>query len=357
VRLLLVLVVADAHSDLPGNVLILRGDIHITPSTRQTVSYSYLSSLVGDYLLRSPPPTGPTLSLESALEILPSTQHGLNLNPRFGSIDGFRQEGEGGAEEGTGELALFARTRIPLVHGWIVDPQDEEAWEAIVEKCGDYDRAVEKIVEGEIISGGELVEGDEDEAKVLAAVERRSQWSQQEEEKVREAHLIRQFLSTTSTQLTYYGLFLLSSHLAPSSLSALFRNSHLSVLFRRPSTPTSTSTPTGGSDAGPALFTLVTDASFADEPEVVWESLEDVDGGSSEFYDGTLRRSSTRGGDWVAREGTTRRQESAFDGGEAELRARRPLRRDTQGRMDGELSSVDHSGRTREVHAKGLARE
>lgn len=107
------------------------------------------------------------------------------------------------------------------------------------------------------------------------------------------AHLIRKFLTSSQTQLTYHGLFLLSSSLAPGSLSALFRNSHLSVLYRRPSLPSSSN--------GPQLFTLVTDESFAGEQEVVWESLEDVEGGMSEFFDSALRRSSPRGGDWVPR--------------------------------------------------------
>lgn len=33
----------------------------------------------------------------------------------------------------------------------------------------------------------------------------------------------------------------------------------------------------------------------------MWESLEDVEGGASEFYDGALSRSAVRGGDWVRR--------------------------------------------------------
>ncbi|ORY37174.1 hypothetical protein BCR35DRAFT_273434 [Leucosporidium creatinivorum] len=322
------------------NVLILRGDIHITPPSRQSVTYSFLSALVGDHLLRSSSPKSP-LSLEAALEILPSTRYGLDLNPRFGHIDGFRQSGEAKEEgkQGSGELALFAMSKVPLLHGWVVDPQDEQTWDAVVEKTGDYDAALEKIVEGEVIAGEQVEDGEEDEEKVMKAVEARSLWTAEQEEKVQQAHLIRKFLSASRTQLTYHGLFLLSSHLAPSSLSALFRNSHLSVLFRRPSTPTPSSTPQLGNE-GPALFTLVTDESFANEPDVVWESLEDVEGGASEFYDGALSRSSPRGGDWVRRRGEEglisreRREQERTD-------AAAPL----EGRRPPSLSAVDEVAR------------
>ena len=119
------------------------------------------------------------------------------------------------------------------------------------------------------------------------------------------AYLINTFLSTTSTQLTYPGLSALCtspSLLPPSGLAALFRNSHLSVLYRRPTLPSTISTVAAGT--GPELFTLVTDAAFAREEGVVWESLEDVDGAECAFFDAALRRSSVRGGDWVGSGGS-----------------------------------------------------
>lgn len=45
----------------------------------------------------------------------------------------------------------------------------------------------------------------------------------------------------------------------------------------------------------PRLFTLVTDSAFQTSSRIVWESLEDVDGQGSEFYDADLQRSSGRG--------------------------------------------------------------
>ena len=98
------------------------------------------------------------------------------------------------------------------------------------------------------------------------------------------ALVVRNFIETTSSQLTYHGLFTLSAALEPHALVALFRNSHLSVLYKHPEG---------------ALYTLVTDSVFFNEPSVVWERLEDVDGGWSTFVDADFVRSSPAGGDYA----------------------------------------------------------
>ncbi|TNY20148.1 hypothetical protein DMC30DRAFT_332814, partial [Rhodotorula diobovata] len=283
------------------NILILRGDLHIAPG-RTSVTYSYLSNALADYFLRATTSataqsSGQELSLEAALSILPQTRYGLNLNPRFDRIDGFAS-----SSPSKGELALFALARIPLLHGWLADPADPETCAALVgaDGCQDYDTALERVVEGAEIAGGagrlEVREGELSDEALIEEAERRSRWSEDEAGKVRRAYLINNFLASTSTQLTYPGLSALcttSSLLPPSGLAALFRNSHLSVIYRRPTLP---SFVTG---AGPELFTLVTDSAFVGEAGIVWESLEDVDGSECAFFDGALRRSSVRGGDWV----------------------------------------------------------
>ncbi|BGP38295.1 hypothetical protein JCM10450v2_002241 [Rhodotorula kratochvilovae] len=292
------------------NILILRNELRITPG-RTSVMYSYLSNLLADYFLRatssasSPQTPGTELSLEAALSILPQTRYGLNLNPRFDRIDGFSS-----SSPSKGELALFALARIPLLHGWLADPASPETYDALVGEggCGDYDTALERVVEGAEVAGGagrlELAEEAMSEEEMLTEAERMSKWTEEEEQKVRRAYLIKTFLTATSTQLTYPGLSALCttpSLLPPSGLAALFRNSHLSVLYRRPSLPSSSPIATG-----PELFTLVTDAAFAGEQGIVWESMEDVDGAECAFFDGALRRSSIRGGDWVGASGSGR---------------------------------------------------
>ena len=118
------------------------------------------------------------------------------------------------------------------------------------------------------------------------------------------ATVIQRFLNSTGTQLTYSGLFTLAENTPQGSLCALFRNSHFSVLYRRP-------------DALPeflteqerfklptlpqaTLFHLVTDQALLNEPTAVWESLEDVDGAASRFYDAHLGPANIRQ-DWASR--------------------------------------------------------
>ena len=100
------------------------------------------------------------------------------------------------------------------------------------------------------------------------------------------ATIIRRFLDSTQSQLTYHGLFHLATTLASGSLVALFRSSHLAVLYK-----------SEGDE--PALYTLVTDQVFLQEPSVVWERLEDVDGGWSTFVDSDFVRASPAGGDFA----------------------------------------------------------
>ena len=100
---------------------------------------------------------------------------------------------------------------------------------------------------------------------------------------------VRQFLGATRSQLTYYGLFHLSTAIPPDTLVALYRNLHLSVLYK-------------DAKSG-SLYSLVTDGSFAKEPSVVWERIGDVDGESSVFVDSEFRKSVPFGGDFVGQTG------------------------------------------------------
>lgn len=136
------------------------------------------------------------------------------------------------------------------------------------------------------------------------------------------AIVARQFLDATKSQLTYHGLFQLASTLEPDSLVALFRNAHLSVLYKSPSAgsvpPQHNANPsyipsadTNGNPTHHALYALVTDDAFLHEPSIVWERLEDVDGYSSSFCDSDFQRAVPVGGDVAGQtaEGALRRFE------------------------------------------------
>jgi len=188
----------------------------------------------------------------------------MDLNPQFTGISSFNDSSD------KGELTLFGLCSVVLVHGWLVDPCSSEY--PIIAGAGDYDTALNLIVAGE----ESIQSGDTDH-------------NEGEDTRYRDAVVIRHFIESNSTQLTYHGLFSLLS-IEP-GLYAFIRNSHLSVLLRYT-----------GPDSESSLWTLVTDSNFSREPEVVWESLEDVDGSSSRFVNGDLVFSSTAGGDFA---GTT----------------------------------------------------
>ncbi|KAF7789771.1 hypothetical protein EIP86_000717 [Pleurotus ostreatoroseus] len=256
------------------NILILRGDIHIVPEDRTSVSYELLAQLLGEYLLMS----SPNIDLSAALSTMPVTRKGMDLNPLFTGVTSFRPAGQGG------ELQLFERAGIQLVHGWLVDPSTPES--QVLSRVEDYDTAVNLIAEADHLSSGQLVASDNGPSLSKPGSNERV-LTPEDHQKIEDALTIRSFLETSSSQLTYYGLFTLASTLQPGALVALFRNSHLSVLYKSPQPDDS------------ALYTLATDQVFLREPSIVWERLEDVDGGWSSFVDSEFVRSSPAGGDYA----------------------------------------------------------
>ncbi|KAK7464309.1 hypothetical protein VKT23_006477 [Stygiomarasmius scandens] len=256
------------------NILILRGAIEIQPPSRRTVSYEFLSQLVAEYLLTN----CADVDISAALSIMPLTQKGMDLNPLFTGATSFRPGGQGG-----GELKLFEQVGIDLVHGWLVEPGTSEA--QVLAKTEDYDSAAMLIAEADHISKGQLVMDDADVPQ--AGSSKGPSYSEEERQKIEDATIIRQFLDTTKSQLTYHGLFNLATTIKPGSLAALYRNLHLSVIYKR------------DSEEDTSLYTLVTDHIFLNEPSIVWERLEDVDGGWSTFVDSNFVKSSPAGGDYA----------------------------------------------------------
>jgi hypothetical protein len=74
--------------------------------------------------------------LNDVLEILPSLAHGLDLNVKFDNIFSF---------EFTKELSVFDGLDIPVVHGWVVDPQDKKSSEVF--KTFSYNHVINQLVE------------------------------------------------------------------------------------------------------------------------------------------------------------------------------------------------------------------
>lgn len=228
----------------------------------------------------------------------------MDLNPLFTGVSSFRPAGSGG------ELKLFEYAGIELVHGWLADPSTPEY--PVLKRRQDYDTCVNLIAEADHVSRGQLLQNEQEASSSSSAAPnhlRDSSLSPDEQQKLEEgteayfsnclrwltfglpALIIRSFLESTSSQLTYHGLFALAAKLQPGSLVALFRNSHLSVLYKSRNPDDS------------ALYTLATDQVFLHEPSVIWERLEDVDGGWSSFVDSDFVHSSPAGGDYAGHTG------------------------------------------------------
>ncbi|KAG2202398.1 hypothetical protein INT47_008869 [Mucor saturninus] len=244
-----------------SNVLFLRGDLEIQPADREVVNFDYLVDRLGDYLLNHAPAEEQETSssriehlmnyrhnLDTALSILPNLKTGLDVNVQFDSIHGF---------EPTAELAMFDLFNVDLVHGWVADPQDIETFDIVVNKCKSYNQTVEFIVQ----------------ANEISSRIRQEPFTLAEEEKLHEGYIATEFLNNTATQLTYFGLELLLDSIPVDTLCVLFRNNHFSTVYRHPQS---------------GLYMLVTDSGLVLERTIIWESITDVDQGSSGFFNGNF---------------------------------------------------------------------
>ncbi|KAJ6821836.1 uncharacterized protein M6B38_130665 [Iris pallida] len=78
----------------------------------------------------------------------------------------------------------------------------------------------------------------------------------------KEYHLIKNFLENSASQLTIYGLFCLQEGLKERELCVFFRNNHFSTMFKFKG----------------ELYILATDQGYIDQPDLVWEKLNEVNG-------------------------------------------------------------------------------
>ncbi|KAL9938778.1 hypothetical protein V8E36_002497 [Tilletia maclaganii] len=456
-----------------SNILLLRGgSLTISPPDRPAVDFSYLSRSLAELFFTQERPRSEgeaddwQRTLTQALDILPTTRHGLDVNVDFRSPTAFHPPH-------SAQLALFRLFGIRLVHGWLPDPADRPTYEALVPSSranlasddspgpstsveeeewrlgSDYDAVIQRLVAAQDLAGsfadlnvnpeGRADEGPRNEitaedaladqvgqttlhdpvatpssgsvvkaefvapapavallvdpeapagsqaipsespAVASSSAERSTSasvnkqadpgpaisslsepttappqsdpdtWTPTQKQMVQDALHIRAFLEANPTQLSVYGLFALASALRPGELCALFRNMHLSCLYRRREDEGGEARLDGGGgplpnehSAGPPhqarreqqhlsaptpyLFTLVTDAILAREhPQIVWESLEDVHGSAGGFYDAQFRR---------------------VEIGEQERRTRRQAQdHDLQQRPDGAEASARTDGR------------
>ena len=124
------------------NVLLLKGDLRLPP-IMDVITADQLMEFLGDCILSNMPSNlsnGAQLNYEQnmmdAIAILPKLQTGLDVNVRFTSVTDF---------EFTPELIVFDLLRIPLYHGWLVDPVVDAEAAAAIGSCS-YNQLVDKII-------------------------------------------------------------------------------------------------------------------------------------------------------------------------------------------------------------------
>lgn len=195
--------------------------------------------------------------IEALSRFLTILHTGMNVNPRLT----LESPSSAGKFLETNDLRFYGTFKVPLVHGWIAAPSTEA--HAAMTRVAQYHEDIQLLqfrkeeIEDRVVQSGSDLSADEQTL-------------------IRDIDTIDRFVHVeNATQLSAFGLEHLSSVLAPGSISILFRNDHFSTLYKHPQSH--------------QLFTLITDAGYADHAEIVWESLTDVNGMESEFFAGDFR--------------------------------------------------------------------
>ncbi|KAF5797526.1 putative MINDY deubiquitinase [Helianthus annuus] len=110
----------------------------------------------------------------------------------------------------------------------------------------------EPVYEGEVVLAGQVdkVSSNADEVKGKDGIT------------PKQGELIRNFLKNSANQLTIYGLFSLQDGLKERELCVFFRNNHFNTMFKFEG----------------ELYLLATDQGYINQPDLVWEKLNEVNG-------------------------------------------------------------------------------
>lgn len=225
--------------------------------------------------------------IDELLELFPSLQKGMDVNPKF-------TMGPTGCEYTTG-LGAFDIMGVDLVHGWLVDAnQESEIADVIGSKT--YNELVEVVIQG-----NEATETADQLTQKIAALHAKASVDETTEalendnvdvaDKEKELNslneellnqsqiaargtIVKQFLDDTSHQLTYAGLTELHSHVQEGNLCVFFRNNHFATLTKYEG----------------ILYLLITDLGYAGVKGVMWEKLDSISG-DTDLYDESFCKS------------------------------------------------------------------
>lgn len=258
-------------ANLPNTVLVE------TLRSREQISLNLLLEAVFDELMSSRRTQSDTAlpDVTELYDFLKGLQTGMNVNPRYVPTPELitahkrtsthqhpleRGDFIPGTFEDTRDMKLYATFSIPLMHGWL-PPKDDPAYDAFARQAPSYEDSQSLMFREE-----ELEDKLSNTSSGLA---------EQEQQLYEDILTIRSWLNSSATQLTTWGLQVITKAIQPGNFAILFRNDHFSTLYRHPQTQ--------------QLFTLVTDAGYYTHDEIVWESLVDVNGERAEFFSGDFR--------------------------------------------------------------------
>lgn len=251
-----------------ANALLLRGTIQLPAHSIASgeVTLQELTNILANQALQYDTDGH---YVQEVLDHIPRFEHGMDVNPRFtAGITGY---------ENTSELTSFDMLQVTIVHGWLVDPQEEQTYDAIGNRT--YNELVELVIQGADAESEceKLAEKIKEKEENLATSQEELDALREEykklSQKATEASLIRYFLDNTSHQLTAYGLQVLYDEIKENDLYVLFRNNHYSTLTKQ----------------GGVLYNLVTDYGYANNYNVIWEKLDVIDG-DTEFVNAQFHK-------------------------------------------------------------------
>lgn len=260
-------------------------------------------------------PNGNTSSqyhIDELMKFFPTLQYGMDVNPRFVC-------GPTGMEYTIGVNA-FDLMKVDLIHGWLVDENDETTRNAIgmktyneltqimiagneaKDKMDILSRKIKKFehqIQLESVPGAEKIESklkyeefaqeisisqnklkskecdliqNIADTKALQTLENKLLMTRQqlveESNMFTEYMVVKNFLQSSSHQLTSCGLDALHSHLGEGEMCVFFRNNHFATMTKKYG----------------VLYLLVTDLGYKNVHEVVWEKLDDISG-NTDFVD------------------------------------------------------------------------
>ncbi|XP_038687943.1 uncharacterized protein LOC119987198 isoform X2 [Tripterygium wilfordii] len=127
-----------------------------------------------------------------------------------------------------------------------------EGEECILDSAAAVYEDREPVYEGEMVLAEQADESTSAASRVISKDEITAQ----------QGELMRNFLRNNASQLTFYGLFCLQDGLKERELCVFFRNNHFSTMFKYESD----------------LYLLATDQGYINQPDLVWEKLNEVNG-------------------------------------------------------------------------------